>query len=207
MKINKSITAFLIAILLVSLAFFLAYKLYFSESARNRDEVTAKITTPGGQVLGEEEDMYLNEFKSDKYRLPQLAFGGGLTAFYPGIGEPLSPLDIENVQSEIVRTKDKKELQLVVNWQTRRPTRCAMNFGKSGGTIKPVEEDFFAIEHSAVLEKLDSASTYFYTITAKDKLGGEVSSDKYAVYTGAPEVSLFDLLAGAFKDAFGWAVK
>ena len=201
-KIFLTLTLTLMALILV----FFGLR-FWNGSENSEKEILAKITTPEGQVLGEEGDTYQNEFKSDKYRLPQLAFGGGLTAFYPGMGEPLGSLDIENVQSEIVRTKDKKELQLVIGWRTKRPTRCDVNFGKSGGATKSASEEFFAIEHSAVLEKLESSSTYFYTITAKDKLGGETSSDKYAVYTGAPEVSFFDLLAGAFKDAFGWAVK
>jgi len=106
-----------------------------------------------------------------------------------------------------VKTKDKKELQLVIKWKTERPTVCLVSYGKSGGAMKTVQEEYFAIEHSAVLEKLDSATTYFYTVSAKDKLGGETVSDKYAVYTGAPEVSFLDLLAGAFKSAFSWAVK
>ena len=106
-----------------------------------------------------------------------------------------------------MKTKDKKELQLVIKWKTERPTVCLVSYGKSGGAMKTVQEEYFAIEHSAVLEKLDSATTYFYTVSAKDKLGGETVSDKYAVYTGAPEVSFLDLLAGAFKSAFSWAVK
>ena len=186
---------------------FLAIVLFYSKYYQSENDVTAKITTPSGEVLGEEGSPYQNEFNSDKYRMPQVNFGGGLTSFYLGLGEPLGPLDIGNVQSEIVRTKDKKELQLVIKWKTERPTVCTVSYGKSGGATKSAKEEFYAIEHSAVLDKLDSASTYFYTITAKDKLEGEASSDKFAVYTGAPEVSMFDLLAGAFKSAFSWAVK
>ena len=201
------IIIFIIVILLIIVSFLAIYVFYFSKNSQSDNDVMAKITTPEGQVLGEEGDTYQNEFKSDEYRVPQLNFGGGLTTFYPGLGEPLGPFDIGSVQSEIVRTKDKKELQLVIKWKTERPTACLVTYGKSGGATKSAQEEFFAIEHSAVLEKMDSASTYFYTITAKDKLGGEVSSDKYAVYTGAPEVSFLDLLAGAFKSAFSWAVK
>jgi hypothetical protein len=207
MKIKKTIISFVIAMLIIFPVLFLVYKYYFSKNLQNNNETAAKITTPEGQVLAETEETYQNEFKSDKYRVPQLGFGGGLTTFYPGLGEPLGPLDISSVQSQVVRTKDKNDLQLAINWRTERPTVCRIDWGKSGGTTKSVQEEFFAIEHSAVLEKLDSASTYQYTITAKDKLGGEVSSEKYAVYTGAPEVSFFDLLAGAFKSAFSWAVK
>jgi len=185
---------------------FFGYKFYLSD-AKNEKDVSAKITTPAGKVLGEGEESYPSEMSGEKNRLPQVSFGGGLTAFYPSVGEPLGPLDIENAQSEIVRTKEKKELQLVVRWNTKRPTKCLVEYGKSGGAAKVAEEEYFAIEHSAVLENLDSSSTYFYAITAKDKLGGEINSDKYAVYTGAPEVSFFDLLAGAFKDSFGWAIE
>jgi hypothetical protein len=205
MKTKKAIKYFFLAVLFIGL-FFFAYKFYFLGGKSGKD-ISAKITTPAGKVLGEGEESYPAEMRGEKNRLPQVAFGGGITAFYPGIGEPLGPLDIENVQSDIVRTKDKKELQLVAKWTTRRPTKCLVDFGKSGGIAKSVEEEFYAIEHSAVLENLDSSSTYFYSITARDKLGGETASDKFAVYTGVPEVSFFDLLAGAFKSSFGWAVK
>ncbi len=198
---------FFITIITFVVASFLFFKIYFTKNTEDSNEITAKITTSEGQVLGEEEEVYPNKFRSDNYRLPQLGFGGGLTAFYPGLGEPLGPLDISSVQSEIVKTKDKKELQLIINWKTERPTICRIDYQKSGGTAKSIQEEFFAIEHSAVLEKLESSSTYQYTITAKDKLGGETNSDKYAVYTGAPEVSFLDLIASAFKSAFSWAVK
>lgn len=204
---KRKIIIFIIIIISIAISLLMIYKFYFSRSTQSEKEVSAKITTLKGQVLGEEKDAYPNEFKSENHRVPQLGFGGGLVAFYPGLGEPLGPLDIENVQSEVVRTKDKKELQIIVKWRTKRPTACVISYGKSGGAMKSVQEDFFAIEHSFVLEKLDSATTYFYTITAKDKLGGEITSNKYAVYTGAPEISFFDLLAGAFKSTFSWAVK
>jgi hypothetical protein len=205
MKTKKAIKYLFLAIILAGL-FFFAYKFYFP-GVKSGMDISARITTPAGKVLGEGEETYPAEMRGEKNRLPQVAIGGGLTSFYPGIGEPLGPLDIENVQSQVVRTKEKKELQLVAKWTTRRPTKCVVDFGKSGGAAKSAGEEFYSIEHSAVLENLDSSSTYFYSITAKDKLGGETVSDKFAVYTGAPEVSFFDLLTGAFKSSFGWAVK
>jgi hypothetical protein len=44
-------------------------------------------------------------------------------------------------------------------------------------------------------------------VTARDKWGNETKSDKLAFYTGAPNISILDLLGGAFKDMFGWAGK
>jgi len=203
---NNFVWLVLPAVLLASVVLFVFFGWRFWESKKSEGELSAKFTTPGGKVLGEEEETYPDEMKNEKYRLPQVAFGGGLTAFYPGLGEPLGPLDIEDVQSEAVRTREKKELELVVQWRTKRPTKCLVEYSKSGGAAKMIEEEFFAIDHSAVLENLESSSTYMYSITAADKLGGEAVSDKFAAYTGAPEVSFFDLLAGAFKSAFGWAV-
>ncbi len=191
----------------ITVTAFSVYQLFIFNNKNENPEVIAEITTPEGQILGEEEETYQDEMGSEKYRIPQANFGGGLSMFYPGLGEPLGSLDFENVGSEVVRNKEKKELQLVVNWRTKRPTKCVVSYEKSGGSAKKIEEEFFAIEHSAVLSNLDAASTYYYTIAAEDKLGGETASDKYAVYTGAPDVSFFDLLAGAFKDAFGWAVE
>src|SRR4030042_171934 len=64
---------------------------------------------------------------------------------------------------------------------------------------KIFKEDDYSMSHSAMIEKLDSASTYNYTIVARDRWGNEKESDKFAVYTGAPELSFLDLLGGALQ--------
>ena len=61
--------------------------------------------------------------------------------------------------------------------------------------------------HSAVLSNLDLASTYLYTVVARDRYGNEVSSESHAVYTGTKVVSLFELIVNALQEVFGWAVK
>ena len=205
---KKRIKIFFISTLLLTaviLAFF-GWR-YLSGANNSSKEIAASFVPPKGAVRGVEEEAYPSEMKNEKYRLPQVAFGGGLTSFFPGLGEPLGPLDISDVRSEILKTKDKKGIKLVVNWETRRPTKCSVEYAKGEGQGKSIAEDYFSVSHSAIFSDLESASTYNYIITAKDKLGGEAMSDKFAVYTGAPEISLLDLLAGAFKDVFGWAVK
>src|SRR4030042_3814460 len=180
---------------------------FWNDFKNNQKEIAASFVPPKGAGRGVEEEAYPSEMKNEKYRLPQVAFGGGLTSFFPGLGEPLGPLDISDVRSEILKTKDKKGIKLVVNWETRRPTKCSVEYAKGEGQGKSIAEDYFSVSHSAIFSDLESASTYNYIITAKDKLGGEAMSDKFAVYTGAPEICILDLLAGAFKDVFGWAVR
>ena len=69
-----------------------------------------------------------------------------------------------------------------------------------------MEEDF-GLNHSMTISGLDQASTYVYALNSHDRFGNEVTSEQHAVYTGSKTLSLFDLIADAMGDVFGWAMK
>jgi hypothetical protein len=76
-----------------------------------------------------------------------------------------------------------------------------------GQAKKSISEDDYSLNHSVIIPGLDQASTYVYEITSSDRFGNEIVSESHAVYTGSRTVSLFDLIANAVGEVFGWAVK
>ena len=183
---------------------------------KNNDKEKAveltKISSSGnkdskGQVLGEEGiSATTNFFKSDNFVSPQVSFGGDAVV-YPSGSEQIA-LEISEVKSELLTGKDKNVKQLLVNWKTNKPALSAVEYMRTGSpSPKKIEEDNYGFDHSALLPNLESSSTYNFTIITKDKWSNEQASDKYAFYSGAPDISFLDLIMGAFKDVFGWAVK
>jgi hypothetical protein len=172
-------------------------------SSQNNMSAEIKIN---GNVLAES-DTNIGGFKSDNYRVPQISFGGEGTIFYPA-GEEQKGLQINDVKSEIYTDKNNKDKKLLVSWETNKQARCTLSYTKAGATsAQEYREANFGYDHAVLATPLDSGTTYNYIVTARDKWGNEMQSDKFAVYTGALNVSFLDLLAGAFKDVFGWAMK
>jgi len=172
-------------------------------------------SSPGVLVLGEEDEeavaTNLEEkevlLASENFRAKQVTFGGD--ALLP-LGEEANPeLKITEVYSELLTTKNQEEIKLLVSWKTNKPARSEVEYSKGGNEEggQVIQEDKFSYSHSAVLPSLDPASAYTYKIKAVDQWGNEAVSDRFAFYTGAPNISLLDLLFGAFKDVFGWAMK
>ena len=95
-----------------------------------------------------------------------------------------------------------------MTWQTNKLSQAEIEYAKgSGQTPKVAREEGFGISHSIIIPGLDQASTYVYVIKSEDRFGNAVSSEQHAVYTGSKTVSLFDLIADAVGEVFGWAVK
>lgn len=159
-------------------------------------------------VLGEETEAVEEEsvFQSESYRAKQVTFGGDTTI--PWDRQDNVPLKITNVRSELLTTRDEEEVKLVVSWKTNKPVVSELVYGKNieqGGTT--IKEDQYGYAHSAVLSALDYSSAYTYLIRGKDKWDNESVSQQFAFYTGAQRVSLIDLLLGAFRDVFSWAIR
>lgn len=161
-----------------------------------------------GKVLGEEESGGSRTlYESGNYRVPQVIIGSEGGIYYPG-AEEQKELAISDVRSEIFTDKDKKNKKILLMWNTNKPTKSVIEYGKVGAAaVQTYEEIGYSLEHSVLLGPLDSSTTYEYVITMRDRGGATSSTDKFAVYTGAPQVSFLDLLTGAFKGIFGWAMK
>ncbi len=145
-------------------------------------------------------------YQSEHYRAEEIAIGGEMGLFVPE-SDP-SPLSIGFVRGEAFSANGKNGSKLVVTWETNKPARSRISYGKGVGQAEAViEETEYGTNHSVIIPDVTPASTYVYVISVTDKWGGSAQSDPYAVYTGAKTVSLFELIAGAVGEVFGWAVK
>lgn len=145
-------------------------------------------------------------YSSENYRVGDIAIGGE-AEFFLSDDNP-APLEITDVRGDAFTEKNKQEVRLVLTWQTNKLSKADVEYSKGvGQTPKISSEDDFSLHHSLIISGLDQASTYVYTIKSRDRFGNERASDPHAVYTGSRTVSLFDLIADAVGDVFGWAVK
>lgn len=144
-------------------------------------------------------------FESENFRVGDVAIGGE-SEFLLTEDTP-DPLVISEVRGEAFTEKNKPEVKLIITWKTNKLAKSDISYSKGTGQVKKVvnEADYTA-NHSLILPGLDQSATYLYTIVSRDRFGNEVTSDQHAIYTGTKVVSLFDLIAGAVSDVFGWAV-
>lgn len=144
-------------------------------------------------------------YQSENFRAGEIAIGGEMSLFVPESDS--SPLSIGSVRGEAFTATGKNGSKLVITWETNKPARSKISYGKGVGQAEAViSETEFGTNHSVIIPDVTPASTYVYVISARDKWGGYAESNPYAVYTGAKVVSLFELIAGAVGDVFGWAV-
>jgi len=191
-----------------ALVIFFGFRYWQTQNVPTEPEI--KITSPGaknsGQVLGESG----NEgpaFRSENLRAAHISIGGEGIVYLPAGGEQTA-IEIADLKSQIFIDKNKKDKKLLVSWKTSKATSCSLEFEKAGGSPKQGKaEGNFGYDHSVLVAPLENSAIYNYTVKATDKWGNQKYSDKFAVYTGAPEISFLDLIAGAFKDVFGWAMK
>lgn len=157
---------------------------------------TASVQTP---LFGDA------NYQSENYRVGDISIGGE-AEFLLSEDNP-EPLEISAIRGEAFTEKNKQEVKLVVNWRTNKLAQSTISYSKGVGQAKKsIEEEDYSLNHSVIIPGLDQASTYVYEITSSDRFGNEITSESHAVYTGSRTVSLFDLIANAVGEVFGWAV-
>ena len=207
--LKKIIKIFFLAILLVSLGYssmkFLSWRAAVNEPKEAAAVISNENTT--GKVLGEEGVQVPTQmYTSQNFRTPQITFGGDAIAM-PAGDQSVAP-EILDMRSELLTTKTDQQVKFLLTWKTNKLCQSSIEYMKEGQAEgKTVSDDNFGFVHSVEIVPLNYSTSYSYTVTARDKWGTETKSDKLAFYTGAQNVSIFDLLAGAFKDMFGWAGK
>lgn len=145
-------------------------------------------------------------YRSENFRVGDISIGGE-AEFFLSEDNP-GPLEVSSIRGETFTEKNKQEVKLVVSWRTNKLAKSTIFYSKGlGQAKKSVAEDEYSLNHSVIIPGLDQASTYVYEIASIDRFGNEVTSESYAVYTGSRSVSLFDLIANAVGEVFGWAVK
>lgn len=179
-----------------------------SSEEKSAREIVALKSGPAGRVLGEEEGTGPPvKFGSENYFVPQIVVGGEGGIYYPG-AEDQKELLVSDVKSEIFTDKNKKDKKILLSWMTSKSAKSSIEYSKAGMEAgQKYDEAGYSLEHSVLLEPLDSLTTYNYVIKMRDRGGTAFETDKFAIYTGAPQISFLDMLLGAFKGVFGWAVK
>lgn len=211
---KKLIKIILLAIFFISLGFF-SMKFLSLRSIKNEPKETAVTISnenTSGKVLAAEQNQPASSadasrmFSSQNFKTPQITFGGD--AITVPSGEQSTAPEIQDMRSELLMTKTDQQVKFVLTWKTNKLCRSSIDYLKEGQPeAKTVSEDGYGFVHSVEIAPLNYSTSYSYTVTARDKWGNEMKSDKLAFYTGAPNVSIFDLLGGAFKDMFGWVGK
>jgi len=209
------VIVFLIAATLAVAGLFVWYRFFYvtSPGPTEAAPVVIKTTTPNPvpdtppvQVPQVPKDGTTAPYQSEHFRAGEIAIGGEMSLFVPE--SDTSPLAIGSVRGEAFTASGKAGSKLVITWETNKPARSEISYGKGVGQAEAViKETEFGTNHSVIIPDVTPASTYVYVISARDKWGGTAQSNPYAVYTGAKVVSLFELIAGAVGDVFGWAVK
>ncbi len=203
---KKIIKIILLAVLLIALGYLSA--VIFSRQTK-KETATAVISNENvpGKVLGEEGNGIPTEmFTSENFRTSQITFGGD-GIMVPSGEQAVAP-EILDMRSELLTTKTDQQVRFLLKWKTNKLCQSSIEYTKEGQAEgKTVSEDGYGFVHSVEIAPLSYSTSYSYAVTARDKWGNETKSDKLAFYTGAPNISILDLLGGAFKDMFGWAGK
>ncbi len=142
--------------------------------------------------------------KSEQYQVREISFGGSSELL---LSETASlPLQINNVRSEMLSSKDGSQSNLLIRWKTNKMASSDVSYDK-GGISKKLLEGGFGYSHALVLADLEQSQRYTFMISAVDRWGNEGHSENFSVYTGKKQASVIDLITAQFKDIFSWAVK
>lgn len=145
-------------------------------------------------------------YESENFHVGDIALGG--ESQFLLTGDTPEQLTMSEIRGEAFAEKNKTEIKLSLTWKTNKLTKSVVTYSRGvGQAVKTVSENDYNVNHSLIISGLDQATTYYYTIVSKDRFGNEMTSDQHAVYTGSKTVSLFDVIAGAIGDVFGWAIK
>ncbi len=155
----------------------------------------------------QKEKKYSNqdEAKSQNYRIKQIRFGGNI--LLADKNKDL-PLEISDVNSETITSRENGEPEFLITWKTNKEAISEIVYAKNDGSdVKRINEEGYGFEHSVLLDNIDFSTIYVFRIKSKDRWGNSVATEYFSAYTGEKSASIFDLIANAIEDVFGWAMK
>ena len=165
-----------------------------------------EITTGAGSDDIEESPFGNARFTSENFRVGDIAIAG--EAEFLLTEDTIEPLAISGIRGDAFAEKNSQDVSLIVSWRTNKLAKSEIGYSKGvGQTERTVREANYGLTHSLIIPDLEPGTTYVYALRASDRFGTTVASDSHAVYTGSREASLFDLIADAVGDIFGWALK
>ncbi len=164
-----------------------------------------KPAAPQSQELKDKEALFgTAQYTSESFKVGDIAIGGEAELIL--LEDSPEPLEVTGVRGESFTEKNNQGVKLVLTWSTNKLAKSVIQYSKAGQEKQEIGEADYGFSHSIIIPGLEQASTYIYVINSEDRFGNKVTSDSYAVSTGSKTVSLFDLIAGAIGDTFGWAV-
>lgn len=140
---------------------------------------------------------------SEHFKMRDLGFGNNPTL----LKENNQNIQISDVRSELLMSKNQKEYKFVISWKTNKLALSVVDYVKPGTQQKTYSETGYGFNHSVILAGLEPSSTYTYQIKAKDQWDNEISSEKYSMYTSQRSLSVFEMISKEFTGIFGWAMK
>lgn len=208
---NRTMKIVIIALLLTGImggSFFLRQWYFSAEPEGPTQAAPIVVDLPDPVVVKEVSDETFPSsapYQSERFRVGEIAISGEAALFVPETDT--TPLEITSVRGEAFTEKGKNGAKLVITWETNKPALSEISYGKGIGQAEGIiREEGYGTNHSLIIPDLSQSSTYVYVLSSRDKWGNETESEPYAVYTGTREISLFELIAGAVGDVFGWAV-
>ncbi len=164
-----------------------------------------KPAAPQSQEIKDKEALFgTAQYSSESFKVGDIAVGGEAELIL--LEDSPEPLAVTGVRGESFTEKNNQGVKLVLTWTTNKLAKSVIQYSKAGQEKQEIGETDYGFSHSMIIPGLEQASTYIYVINSEDRFGNKVTSDSYAVSTGSKTVSLFDLIAGAIGDTFGWAV-
>jgi hypothetical protein len=142
---------------------------------------------------------------SENYKISQVYFGGSV-ALLDGDFDS-TPVEISFNRAETFIAGDKDESKLSITWKTSRPAVSEIEYSMSGGQNPAViREKEYGLNHNVTIGNLDPGTAYLYRIKVRDRWNNEAKTNYIGIYTDKKKESVFDLIAGAIEDVFGWAL-
>jgi len=142
---------------------------------------------------------------SENFRAQEVSVGGDVIL---ATSDESAPLEISDMKSESFVTKKGDEAKIMITWKTNKLAVSDLEYSKgSGQTPKIISEPNYSFNHVAVLSQLEPKTSYVYSVNAKDKWANQQKTGYFGIYTSAKPVSVFDMIAKALGETFGWINK
>lgn len=156
-------------------------------------------------VLPEKPDE-VGTLSSENYKISQIYFGGSVALLESDFDN--NPIEISFNRAETFIAGDEDESKLAITWKTSKPAVSEIEYSRSGGQNPvTIREKEYGINHNLTIGNLDPGTAYLYRIKVRDRWNNEAKTNYIGIYTDKKKESVFDLIAGAIEDVFGWALK
>ena len=142
--------------------------------------------------------------RSENFQLREIVFNGYGNGGSTDGEIKDTPLKVSNVYSEVLVSKDGKEVKLYISWKTNKLAKSNVSYSRSGGADIILSEDGAGYSHSLVIGKFEFDTRYTYSVKASDRWGNVAKSDDFVAFSAKKENNIFTVLSNEFNKMFGW---